>query len=223
MNGQLRRNAEWLRRWAGWMVVMSSVSLGGCASMYVDGNLPETPRSEFRMPEKPQAVQLAFEFRTSGTANTRATDYLKGKVLAQVQESGLFSSVSDRPVQGGALLTITVNNVALKDDAFAKGFIAGLTFGLAGSTVADGYEGNLRYLPPSSGRAALDHGAKHVIYTSIGTGSPPVGALKTASGEEAVTLMLKQLLGRLLGNLSKDPGFPTGQPTGNSTEAAKQL
>lgn len=223
MGGHLRWGAEGLRRWVGWMVVVSSMALGGCASMYVDGGLPETARSEFRMPEKPPAVQLAFEFRTSGTSNARATDYLKGKVLAQVKESGLFSTVSDQPVQGGALLTITVNNVALKDDAFAKGFIAGLTFGLAGSTVADGYDAQLRYLPPSSGRAALDHGAKHVIYTSIGTGSPPVGAIKTASGDEAVTLMLKQLLGRLLSNLSKDPAFPAGQPTGNSTEAAKQL
>lgn len=223
MSGHLRGNAERLRRWLGWTVVVSSIALGGCASMSVDGGLPETPRSEFRMPEKPGAVQLAFEFRTSGTPNPRATDYFKGKVLTQVQETGLFSAVSDQPVPGGALLTITVNNVALKDDAFAKGFVAGLTFGLAGSTVADGYDGQLRYLPPTSGRAALNHGAKHVIYTSIGTGSPPVGAVKTASAEEAVTLMLKQLLGRLLSNLSKDPAFPAGQPSGNPSEAAKQL
>jgi hypothetical protein len=214
--------AAW-RRWSAAALAAASVGLGGCASMYVDGNLPETLKTEFRKPAQPPAVQLAFEFQTKGTANARATDYLKPKVQAQVQDSGLFSSISDKPAAGAGLLVITLNNIPLTDNAAAKGFLTGLTFGLAGSTVADGYDATLRYTPAASGSAVIAQEAKHVIHTSLGTGSPPPGAIKTSGGEEAVTLMTRQVLSRLLGNLSKDPAFPAGKPAAptNAAEAAK--
>jgi len=200
-----------------------ALGLAGCASMYVDGNLPETQKSEFRKPAQPPAVQLAFEFQTKGASNARATEFLKAKVKSQVQDSGLFSSVSDTAVPGSGLLAITVNNIPLTNDAAAKGFVTGLTFGLAGTTVADGYDATLSYSPPSSTAAATRVQGKHIIHTSIGTGSPPAGAIKTSGGEEAVTLMMKQLVSRLLADLSKDPAFPAAAPSANAAQAAKQL
>lgn len=200
-----------------------ALGLGGCAAVYVDGNLPETQKSEFRKPQQPPAVQLAFEFQTKRVANARATELLKARVVSQVQESGLFSVVSDGPAPGAGLLSITVNNVPLTDDAAAKGFVTGLTFGLAGNTVADGYDATLRYTPPLAGGSATRIQGKHVIHTAIGTGSPPVGAIKTSGGEEAVTLMLRQLLSRLLSDLSRDPAFPSAQPAAQAAQAAKEL
>lgn len=202
----------------------ATLGLGGCAAMYVDGNQPETKTSEFRKPAQPPAVQLAFEFQTKGAPNARATEFLKAKVKSQVQESGLFSGVSDGPVGNSGLLTITVNNVPLTDDAASKGFVTGLTFGLAGTTVADGYDATLSYSPPAAaGSAATRVQAKHIIHTSLGTGSPPAKAIKTSGADEAVTLMLRQLLSKLLIDLSKDPGFPAGQRITNASQAAKQL
>lgn len=199
-----------------------AMELAGCAAMYVDGNLPETPKAEFRMPAQPPAVQLVFEFQTKGAPNQRATDLLKSQVKSQVQESGLFSSVSDGGASGAALLSFTLNNIPLTGDAAAKGFVTGLTFGLAGTTVADGYEATLRYTPPTAGSAPLMHEAKHIIHTSLGTGSPPPGAIKTSGGEEAARLMTKQVLSRVLGALSKDPAFPVGKAGITSAEATKQ-
>lgn len=193
-------------RWLVLAVVFAS--LGGCAAFYVDGHAPEVPASQFKKPVNPPEVQLVWEFQTKGVSNARATEWLKTHVQEQISGSGLFSKVSEAPVPGGALLTATVNNVPLDNDAAAKGFVAGLTFGLAGQTVGDGYESILRYTPAQVGASPLVKSGKHVLYTSIGTGGPPAGAQKMASGEEAVTTMLRQLISRTLDDLSQDPAFP---------------
>ena len=221
--GYPRGRSRALSAWLGIAMLSVAMGLSGCAAMYVDGNLPETPKSEFRQPARPPAVQFVFEFQTKGAPNQRATDLLKARVKSQVQESGLFSSVSDTPAPGAGLLTLTLNNIALTDSPAAKGFVAGLSFGLAGTTVADGYDATLRYSPPTAGATPLTHEAKHIIHTSIGTGTPPALAIKTSGGEEAVTLMLKQVLSRVLAALSKDPAFPAGTATITPAEAAKQL
>jgi len=103
---------------------------------------------------------------------------------------------------------VTVNNVPLSDDAARKGFVAGLTFGIAGQTVGDGYECTLRYTPGRSGAPPLERSGKHVIYTSLGSGSPPPGSMKMSSIDEAVTTMLRQLISRTLNDLSLEPTFP---------------
>ena len=182
--------------------------LGGCATFYVDGNSPEVPVAQYKKPVAPGDVQLIWEFQTKGVANARATAMLKARVRDQIVDSGLFASVSDAPVASGALLAATVNNVPLSDDAVSKGFLAGLTFGIAGQTVGDGYECTLRYTPGRSGAAPLERNGKHVIYTSVGSGGPPPGAQKMTNVDEAVTTMLRQLISRTLNDLSQDPAFP---------------
>lgn len=217
--GSGRACVEWLK-----LVALGVVlALSGCATSYVDGNLPETPKAEFKQPARPPAIQLVFEFQTKGTPNPRATDLLKAQVKAQVTDSGLFSSVSDAPVPGAALLTFTLNNIPLTDNPAAKGFVTGLTFGLAGTTVADGYDAKLSFASPEVGTLPVVEEAKHVIHTSIGTGSPPAGAIKTGGMEEAARLMLKQVLGRLLANLSNDSAFPSGKAAGTPADVAKQM
>lgn len=184
------------------------LSLTGCASVYVDGNSPEIPATQFKKPVSAQPAQLIFEFKTKGIANVAATDLLKEKVAEQIEDSGLFSKVSANPVEGGSLLTLSINNIALTDDAAAKGFVAGLTFGIAGQTVADGYEWSLSYFgDPKGNKPTVVKQGKHVIYTSIGSSAPPSGAIKTDDTKEAVFLMVKQSLSRLLSELSLDPQF----------------
>lgn len=192
-----------------WLSVATILALlSGCAAVYVDGKAPEVPSANFKKPASPAGVQFLWEFQTKGVSNARATEMLRARVREQIAASGLFSVVSDAPDPSGALLSVTVNNVPLSDDAFRKGFVAGLTFGIAGQTVGDGYECTLRYTPGRAGAAPLVRTGKHVIYTSVGSGSPPSGALKMASIDEAVTTMLRQLLSRTLNDLSMEPDFP---------------
>jgi hypothetical protein len=202
----MRYFSQWRNVFLRLLMVGAVSALTGCASMYVDGTTKEIPVAEYKAPAAPKPVQFVFEFQTKGVANDRATAFLKDKVLEQVKSSRLFSNVSDKPVEGGALLSISLNNVPLSDDAFTKGFVTGLTFGLAGSQVSDGYICTAKY-SPSAGVTAISKQARHAIHTTVGAAATPANATKAASGEEAVTLMTRQILSNVLNDLSKDKDF----------------
>ena len=189
-----------------WITLLALPILTGCASVYVDGNTKEIDASQFKKPNPTHAVQFLFEFQTSGVPNDLVTHKLRSLVVDQVKTSGLFSSVSEDPVFAGALLTIVVNNVPLTDDITSKGFVTGFTFGVVGSSVSDGYVCTARYWA-NANSAPLTKQARHAIHTSLGTGSPPEGAVKAASNDEAASLMLHQIISNVLNDLSHDAAF----------------
>jgi len=178
----------------------------GCANFYVDGHTRDVPVAEYKKADPVHPVQFLFDFQTKGVDNARATELLKARVAAQVKESGLFDQVSETPVAGGALLTITVNNVPLTDHAFSKGFATGLTFGLAGSTVSDGYVCTASYTPPGASQP-ISKMARHAIHTTMGNSSAPGDAVKVASIDDGVTKMLHQVVSNVLNDMSHDPAF----------------
>ena len=92
-------------------------AMTGCVSAghFVDGNLKEVNASAFKKTDPSHAVQLLFDFQTKGVDNARATSALRTRVADQIAASGVFDKVSETPVAGGALLTITFNNVPLTD------------------------------------------------------------------------------------------------------------
>jgi hypothetical protein len=186
--------------------LIALIFLTACANFYVDVNTKEISNAEFKKPQPARPAQVLFEFQTKGVLNARATDHLKAKALDQIRSSGLFSSVSDAPAADGQLLTITVNNVPLSDDAFSKGFVTGLTFGLAGSQVSDGYVCTARYTS-RSGQATVIKQARHAIHTTVGASSAPVNGVKAESIEQAVTLMLRQVISNVLRDVSNDANF----------------
>ena len=189
-----------------WITVLALSILAGCASVYVDSNTKEIDASQFKKPNSTHAVQFLFEFQTNGVPNDFATHKLRPLVVDQIQTSGLFSSVSEDPVSTGALLGVVVNNVPLTDDVMSKGFVTGLTLGVVGSSVSDGYICTARYWA-NANSAPITKQARHAIHTSLGTGSPPEGAVKAASNDEAVSLMLHQVISNVLNDLSHDAAF----------------
>lgn len=186
--------------------IAALLGLGGCASFYVDATTKEIASSQFAKAAQNRPVQVVFEFQTKGVANERATAYLKPKILEQIKASALFADVAEAPVAGGALLSVTLNNVPLTDDAFSKGFVTGLTFGLAGSQVSDGYVCTASYLPPDSDKA-INKQARHAIHTTMGTAAAPGNAVKAASIDEAVLLMTRQVVSNVLNDVSHDAAF----------------
>jgi len=188
------------------LLCLGLLALTGCANMYVDGNTQEISTTTFRQPNPKKPVQVMFEFQTKGVANAHATQFLKAKVVDQIRNSGLFSDVSETPVSGGALLSLIINNIPVTDDAFSKGFVTGLTFGLAGSQVTDGYVCSARYLGSNADTPVVKQ-ARHAIHTTIGATSEPQNATKAASAEEAVTTMARQVISSVLHDLSHDPSF----------------
>lgn len=193
------------RRAATGVLVGFALLLSGCATHYVDNSVKEVPVASFRAPASPQPTQFFFEFQTRGVANAHATQHLKARVKTQVEQSGLFRPLTDTPAPGGQMVSVTVNNVPLSDDAFSKGFATGLTFGLIGSEVSDGYVCTIRY----SSRAGdpIVKNARHAIYTTLGAASAPKNAIAAKDVDEAVTLMLRQVISTALHELSQDPNF----------------
>jgi hypothetical protein len=183
-----------------------AATLTGCASVYVDGSTPEVPRSQFTPPAHLEPVQVLFEFQTKGVANLKATELLKARAITQVQDSGLFKLASEQPAPGAGMLSISLNNVPMTDDAFTKGFVTGLTFGLAGSKVSDGYICTAKY-SPANGDTPVVKSARHAIHTTMGTASAPGNATKADNPAEAAYTMLRQVLSQVLNDLSKDPNF----------------
>ncbi|MDM0025797.1 hypothetical protein [Variovorax saccharolyticus] len=201
-----RKIRERLRCMSIALAAAATLGLTGCATHYVDGSTKEVSAEQFRKPDAPQEVQVVFEFQTKGVPNAAATQQLKTQVLQKVKDSGLFTAVSEQPVPQGAMLSLKLNNVVLTDDAFSKGFATGLTFGLAGSQVSDGYICTVSYL--GNGQAApITKSARHAIHTTLGAAKVPGNAEKAATIQEAVTKMTSQVVSTALNDLSQDPAF----------------
>ncbi|MBV8034731.1 hypothetical protein [Roseateles sp.] len=188
------------------MLLAATALLGGCASAYLDAGTKEVPAAQFKKPASPGPVQLLFEFQTKGVANAQVTGMLRERVIAQVKASGLFNEVGSAAVPGGAMLSITLNNVPMSDDAFAKGFLTGLTLGLAGSQVGDGYVCTATYRATGSD-AQLVKQARHAIYTTIGATGGPSNAVKMPDHKEAAFQMTTQVVSNVLNDLSQDTSF----------------
>jgi hypothetical protein len=184
----------------------ATLSLGGCGTFYVDDQLKDIAPADQAKVTDPQPVQMLFQFQTKGVLNSRATDMLKKDVEGVVKGSGLFTATSETPAPSGAVINLTINNVPLTDDAYAKGFVTGFTFGLVGNTVGDGYICTVDYLPPGGG-AKITKQARDAVYTSLGaTASTPPHARKMKGIEEAVKAMAHKCLANPLNDVGREIG-----------------
>lgn len=179
---------------------------GGCASFYVDTMLKEITPAQMTKVANPQPVQLLFEFQTKGASNGRATQLLKEEVATHVKNSGLFTEVGDAPAAGGAILSIIVDNIPITQDAAARGFVTGLTFGLAGNTVSDGYVCTVTYVK-GIGAEKVTKSVKHAIHTVIGAQGAPPNAIASDSVDSAVRTMMRQAVTNALNDLAADAKF----------------
>lgn len=197
---------EWARKAALGVFLSATALLGGCASAYLDGSTKEVPAAQFKKPASPAPVQVLFDFQTKGVANAQATAFLRERVIEQVKSSGLFSEVGSAAVPSGAVLSVTLNNVPMSDDAFSKGFVTGLTFGLAGSQVSDGYICTATYRA-SSNATPVTKQARHAIHTTMGAAATPGNAIKMPDHTQAVYQMTTQVVSNVLNDVSQDVNF----------------
>jgi len=202
----MRMNTRLSRGVAMFVLAWACALLTGCASFYVDNGLRKADSAQLIKPASPKPVQLFFNFQTKGAPNLAATEHAKAQVTELVSQSGLFSQITDAAAPGVGTLEITINNVLLTDDVMAKGFVTGLTLGLVGNTVGDGYVCDLQYKPTDAG-APINAHVSHAIYTSLGAGASPQAATKAASIEDAFRTMVRQAVKGLLLKLSNNPTF----------------
>jgi hypothetical protein len=186
-------------------LIAGAALLTGCATSYVDTATREVAATEYKKPVQPKVVKVNFEFQTKGVPNGRATEFLKAQVNDQLLASGLFSvAAADAKAD---MLNVTLNNVPVDGQNPAmSGFVTGLTFGLAGSTVTDGYVCTVNYLPAGSS-TPVSATARHAIHTTLGASGAPANAEKSDSLDAAVRKMARDVISTALRDLSNSPNF----------------
>ena len=96
---------------------------------------------------------------------------------------------------------MSLNNVGDVRDAAATGAATGLTFGLVGSLITDGYEMTVKLT--INGKTVTKAGYKHAIHTTIGNRSAPPGLTPTTITAAFATIV-EQMLLNALGDLERE-------------------
>jgi hypothetical protein len=180
--------------------------LSGCLTTkaYVDPALPRIAKTDLVAVAQPQPVQVLFEFRTKGNSNAKATGMAQPRVIAIVNASGLFSAASaNAGATEAGTLKIIIDNVPQDQHGTAKGVGTGLTFGLAGSLVTDGYVCTASY---SHNGHTTETIVKHALYSTIGNHSPPQG-LQPMELQAAVYQIIDQMTWNSLKQLDDKHAF----------------
>lgn len=175
------------------------------AAVYVDNSLGEVPSTDIHKIATPKPTQLLFEFQTDGASNPKATKYAKPIVTEEVKASGFASEVSEGAVLDGARLSIVMNNITQKNAA-SKGFLTGLTLGLAGTVVADDYDVLLSYVS-ADGQAPITRTVHHRLYMKIGAKASPPNATPVKKIDEAVRMIIHQVVTHGLNDIAGDTAF----------------
>lgn len=191
------------------VAVVFAILLAAPSVAQAEHFLPKTPTdltaAEKAVVAKPAPVQLIFQFRTKGAFNPHATQWLGPAVLEHVRNSGAFSEVTTGPAPGGAVLTITLENIP-EEGAFRQGFATGATFGFAGNTIIDYYICTLEFSPgPEAGIVTKQ--VRHQIITNKGIKKQPADTIRTETLDEAVMTMTRHVMTNGVNDIAKDPGF----------------
>ena len=155
-------------------------------------------------------MQVIYEFQRDGVPHARATKETKQSALDALAKSGVFSEVVEKPVDGGAVLSIKFNNVVDQEklkDAKKDGFRAGLGFGLFGGVVAtDNYIVTFEYIP-HTGAAPVTTTVEHALHMKFGKKDVEIPGTEVKKVKDAIAMLVRQVMDRGVNNLASDPGF----------------
>lgn len=195
---------------------LMALLIGGCASSYVDPKYQDVAMTDIQAPSARHRLRLRVEFQTNGTPNERAAKYFHERVEAILQKTGVVELVKAEDTAAAEELTLMLNNVGDVNDAMRKGFGTGLTFGLVGTMVTDGYILQASYVP-GNGKSKVQHQYEHAIYTTIGNAEGPKG-LKAMSTVQAFDKVVEDMLMVFFRDLQKQGylvwlnSLPNGAP-----------
>lgn len=188
---------------AGVFLLAASLLSTGCISVksYVDPALPKVEYAQIKPAANKYPVQLLFEFQSKDSTNFSATKALRPHFVAVLERSNLFSQVVAEQSTAERKLYVTVKNFPVTEDAMAKGFGTGLTFGLVGSLVTDGYAMDAIYQRP--GRQEVRKTYRHALHSTIGNADGPAG-LQPMTVQDGVNKVMEEFMLNLLHDLSKE-------------------
>jgi len=144
-----------------------------------------------------------WEAKDYATYSHTSDDFLRdletnsrlGKKEAALQKQAAKRAESiwnaDSPVKSHKF-RVTINNVTDMSGAAAKGFGTGLTFGLAGSTVTDGYEVTVLLTNEKGEESTSVY--HHALHTTIGNKSAPFEGVSPTSATDAFATVVEQVI-----------------------------
>ena len=181
-------------RIAGAFLAMS-MTLQGCISLhsYVDPQYHHAGYGDLVRPAPPYTLSVKVEFERNGQPKPAAEHEVRADIERSLRASGMVVPY-DGTVPAEGEISFMLNNVTDIGNAAAKGFGTGLTFGLVGSHVTDGYEMTVRL---TQGSVVTERVYQHAIQSTVGNASPPPGmtavSLSTAINQVIDDLVLNSL------------------------------
>lgn len=188
------------RLWAVALVVVCAMAISGCitSKSYVDPTFAKTRYEDLTRPAQPLPLRVNVQFSRNGTPMPQHDNELRRYVESVLRGSGLVTP-SDSGASG--TISVSVDNITDMGAAAAKGFGTGLTFGLVGSTVQDGYVMNVALA--TNGGTVTKSGYKHLLITTLGNTKGPEGVTPTSIAAGSATIV-EQMLLNALSDLQKD-------------------
>lgn len=162
-------------------IAAAAVVMSGCLSInsYVDSSsFNNISKADITVPDAAKPVQLVVSWAQNGEDKPRLVNAITKVLAPVVEETGVYTITED---SAAPTLTFSGNNIADMGDAMKDGFVTGLTFGAAGSTVVDGYEFDISM----SDMPSADKSYKHALISTIGNEeapSPNLTAVKPIDG-----------------------------------------
>ena len=193
------------RTWAKLLLLLAHTTAStGCLSIksYVDPKFRDATYQSVRTPETPTPAVVTCEFQMNGKHGHKNQDALvRRKAMRVLTSTKVFSEVEASAGASVGQLQIRINNVGDIGGAVGKGFATGLTFGLAGSEVVDGYEMTVIYTP--AGGSPTTKVYKHAIHSTIGAHAPPPG-MQPVPLADAFDQVVEEMLLNCLRDFQRD-------------------
>ncbi len=189
----------------------------GCLAQksYVDPTFRNATYLSLKPPANPTPISVQIEFQRNGKRLKKVEPTVRKKVIEVLAVSRMFSEATDS--NPGAKLSVILNNVGDMGAAAGKGFGTGLTLGIVGSRVVDGYEMSVSYTSPSG--TEINKQYNHAIHSTI-------GAHSTLENMEPLPLQqaFDQVVEDMLLNFLKDlQTTPENLSTGTNPTSARRL
>ena len=182
-------------------IAITLLLLGGCVAVstksFLDPSIQKISYEDIQRRSVPLKLKLFVEFQVNGKHYPAGDSELKDIAERVLRGTGVIVPVEK---QSDGEIKVLVNNFIDPDKLFAQGFKAGLTFGIVGKTLLDGYEMTVSIT--ANGKTANITAINHAIYSTIGNLSPPIGT-EVISTTVAVRRVIEQMLLRAIQKMQK--------------------
>lgn len=182
------------------LLLIVGLALPGCVTSYVMPLLPRVTPSDVLAVRDPRPVVLVVEFQTNGSPRSIASKSVRKKVSGILTTAKVFSAITSERAESTDELKIVLNNVGDLGEAAGKGALTGLTFGISGSTVTDGYVMTATFT--RVGRSPVEKTYRHALLSTIGNAPGPAG-LTPMGLRQAFDQVLQDLVLNLIIDLQK--------------------